>query len=397
MRFLHGSNLSNKIYELSERVKERVYVATPFASRNAHELLSEKIREVSDVKFIVNFCERNIRSGSISPEGVKKLKRISRGIHSCDYLHGKLYLFDKTAVVTSANLSETAFSGGSLEFGIAINEPDTVNEIAKLYTELWKGSRPITIDEIRRAEEIERKYSYIRKHEGVPNYLGFPAGGSGRLRHWQKWKKPLDFEPIAREDHIIININWSSNEFQKECSNKQKRSEDQRLCCHEANRCIGEERDGCASSVLFRNYEYATSWKAIKKGRIAFFIASNPNIGGEYYVVGFLLMASNEPTGNGYWGKQKVYYFNGDPNLSAQFPRKGKNVAIFDRNLTRNLNDFIDWSRKPPNWDDAGWVGLCMRKNPRYISEENARILLKECYKITGNKVAQKVYNEIFG
>ena|GEM_PF-4251158 len=135
--------------------------------------------------------------------------------------------------------------------------------------------------------------------------------------------------------------------------------------------------------------------KMLKKGRIAFFIAPNPNLNGDYYIVGFITMKSSKP-GDRAWYSKTLYWFEGDPKKSVRLPSEGKGIIKFDRNLINKLDNLVDWGKKPKGQTDARYIGERVRKNPRYISNKDAKIILQECYAKTENKIIKQILEENF-
>jgi hypothetical protein len=388
MKFVYGKELFEKFYELSSNAQKRVYIVSAYVGNGSYELLSENVKDVEDVKFIVNFSKESVQVGAISPNGVRQLKTIGQ-VHTRKDLHAKLYLFDDVAIISSANFSKNAFKN-NLEVGIIIDKLRTIQKIKKFVGKLWRESKPVSVAYIDEMDKIYKYYKSIQKKYAVPESGAHPKPEKSTITI-PKWKEPINLI----KKHIIINISWNPHNFMKECSSAEKITDEQLSWCHEASRCYAEGWDGCTSSTLFRDFEYATSKNAIKKGRIAFFIAPNPNLGGDYYIVGFLTMKSSKP-GDKAWGT--LYYFKGDPKKSVRLPSKGKGVIKFDKTLINKLDNNlkINWSKKPKTQDDARYIGERVRKNPRYISNKDAKIILEECYAKTKNNIIKQILEENF-
>ena len=258
MKFVYGKKLFKKFYELSSKAEKRAYITSAYVGNNSYELLSQNVKDIEDVRFIVNFSEDSVRAGAISPNGVKQLKEIG-DVHSRKDLHAKVYMFDDFAIISSANFSRNAFEN-NLEVGIIINESIIIRKIEKFFDELWRKSKPITTADIDEMEKVQKHYKNIRQKHGIPESEVYSKKKKATITI-PKWEEPVDFS--KKKDHIIININWNPHKFKKECSRSEKLLDDQLKYCHEARRCYNEDWEyGCTSSTLFKNFEYATSKNA---------------------------------------------------------------------------------------------------------------------------------------
>jgi hypothetical protein len=201
------------------------------------------------------------------------------------------------------------------------------------------------------------------------------------------------------EQHIIISVNWSPQLFKGVCTSAEKQSKIQRDCCPESRRCYKEKWEkGCMSAVLFRDHKYYTSRKAIKKGRLAFFIAKNPFIENEFYLVGFFTIKTAEPEQK-YKRRGRTYYiFEGIREQSVRLPYYGPNLTKFDADLVRELPSLkVDWKNRHIYKSDASYISVCMRNNPRYISSGDAIHLLQVAFDNSEDEKIEKLLKQKMG
>jgi len=128
------------IYKLSFQSKNRTYAAIAYVGKNSYQLFHENIRDVKDVKFVVNFSDSSVRNGSTNPGGVSQLQYFAEVRNKGD-LHAKVYIFDNVALVCSANLSKNATT--NIEAGILVEEREEVKEILSFFKEIWSKADPI--------------------------------------------------------------------------------------------------------------------------------------------------------------------------------------------------------------------------------------------------------------
>jgi len=92
VRFLFSSKLFETIHRCSFLSRDRAYAAVAFVGKDSYQLFHENIRNVKDVKLIVNFSDNSVRSGLTNPAGVRQLQDFAE-IRNKEDLHAKLYIF----------------------------------------------------------------------------------------------------------------------------------------------------------------------------------------------------------------------------------------------------------------------------------------------------------------
>ncbi len=201
------------------------------------------------------------------------------------------------------------------------------------------------------------------------------------------------------EQHIIISVNWSPQLFTGVCTIAEKQSPIQKACCPESRQCHTEKwKKGCMSATLFRDFRYYTSQKAVKQGRLAFFIARNPFIENEFYLVGFFTMKTVEVKQK-YKRKTRTYYvFEGIKEQSLKLPYYGEKLTKFNAELVQRLPSLkMDWKSRHLYRSDASYIGVCMRNNPRHISSEDAIHLLQVAYDNSQEELIEKLLKQKVG
>jgi len=172
-RFLSEKELYPVVRQLSSKSEDVFWVASPYLGLRAHQVFSHKIVDAppKDVRFIFGLDERAVREGAVNPHEIEYFQKLfnNRNIRTNSTFHAKLYVFDKKALVTSANLSQTAFQR-NVEVG-ALVEGEQVEKIKRFYEKLWNDSDPIgnldkykkICDKARRTKEWDESSGIYRK------------------------------------------------------------------------------------------------------------------------------------------------------------------------------------------------------------------------------------------
>jgi hypothetical protein len=370
-----------RLFKLIDRTREEIIIVVPFYKKQMVDVILKRLPK--NVKL-------RVLTRADSDSDITALESFhERGkVKTARNLHAKVIIFDKSvALVSSLNLSEYT----NADMGVLLRG-DICKKLVNLVNRWWNAAKELNKEDINR---LKKKTNTGPK--SIVKGSFFSLGGHIPVSRIPfKVQKPTSAQ-VENQD-ILININWSPHDYKKLCTQNEKISEIQVKCCHEWYACnyVWERSDGCASSTLFKDYWYATSRNAIKKGRLAFFVAKNPHLNYNYYMVGFLYMKSDKPTNHMKWGKMWVYGFDGDKDKSIKFPRTGNNVIRLDRKFCNTILKSleIDWRKKPNWWRDASYLGLCLRKNPRYISRNDAIAIIREYYQRTRNQKAREILED---
>lgn len=160
-----SSNHRQILREIIITASELIYICVPFLTNSGVDFLLDCLErsKVENLFILTSFSLDAIKSGSFSMEAIRRLVEIdsasmhvgvcfimSRKGHS---LHAKIYGNDDKALITSANLTGSAFTSNE-EVGYLLTgvEAETVYEH---WFRLWTGaSEYLTIEELNRLEHL---------------------------------------------------------------------------------------------------------------------------------------------------------------------------------------------------------------------------------------------------
>lgn len=156
MKTLHGFSLGKELRALSDSASERCWIVSPYIGKwpAVTALLGDSWwrRAAFDLRVITDLSEiSNVSLGTLSWLSERGQVRSLPGVHA------KIYIFDDKAIVTSANLTETAFTKRR-EIGILLSAQEATDTITT-FAGWWKDhAQPVT-DANRKEFEACRKYS----------------------------------------------------------------------------------------------------------------------------------------------------------------------------------------------------------------------------------------------
>ncbi|HUK85962.1 MAG TPA: hypothetical protein VLU95_08870 [Candidatus Acidoferrum sp.] len=131
---------------MSQEAKEILWVCTPIVGYYSHEIFSQEILKnpPSDIRFIFRINEGAIKNGETNPYEVEYFIEHFKNsiVKSHESFQSRIYIFDKSALLTSANLIKTEFESNT-ETGVLLDGPE-VDEIKSFFLSiLWEKGKPI--------------------------------------------------------------------------------------------------------------------------------------------------------------------------------------------------------------------------------------------------------------
>lgn len=195
MKIETGTELVNKLRSLCNSVQKRLWIASPFIGNwtAVRKILGRKWVDNGNV--IVRFITDTSDINNVNYETIKCFH--DRGeIKSIRGLHAKIYIIDDCAILTSANLTKTAFSK-RYEVGIFLSEVEA-RSLINLYNKWWENvAEDIPPDWI---PKISRRSTNKEKEEisgeGLPVLWKLPPDPGDPL--YKLAPRFLDYESFLR-------------------------------------------------------------------------------------------------------------------------------------------------------------------------------------------------------
>mgnify|MGYP000048778358 CR=1 FL=1 len=190
--FLTQESLWPTLKSLARNCKLRKMVAVPYIGNNGSTPL--RLRE-GDV-LICALTEANARKGLVYPDEIEKLQRKGVKVYIEDRLHAKVYLLGRTAVVCSANLSQSSVSSLD-EAGILITDRKVTPSIREWFEE--RMTAPVTPEWLRRCKDVYKPPK--GGGENLDSRKREDEGGSLWLIGVQDTEFPADEEETRKIGH----------------------------------------------------------------------------------------------------------------------------------------------------------------------------------------------------
>ncbi len=145
-RFLHNTELYETVLQKSLGAKEILWVCSPSLGLGAHRVFSQEILKnpPADIRFMFRVNEFAVKEGEVNPYEIQYLMEHFKGISikSHENFHSNIYIFDNSALITSATLTEEAFESNT-EVGVLLEGSDA-EDVKNFFTQsLWNTSKSI--------------------------------------------------------------------------------------------------------------------------------------------------------------------------------------------------------------------------------------------------------------
>jgi hypothetical protein len=138
-RILVGSSLWREIRGRASKSKTLLAVVS-YLGRHPGTLL----RWPKNSTVICDLSRDTVRRGASSARGARELHAKTVGLWSVRALHAKIYIFDKSAIVSSANLSEA--STRLVEAGVLITNAESLKRLRSHAKQLQASALPMNDD-----------------------------------------------------------------------------------------------------------------------------------------------------------------------------------------------------------------------------------------------------------
>ena len=143
-RFLYNTQLYETILQKSLETKETLLVCSTSLGLGAHQVFSQEILKnpPADIRFIFQVNDYAVKQGQINPYEMQYLNEHFKGIsiRSSDNFHSNIFIFDNSALITSATLTKAAFET-NIEAGVLL-EGTEAEEVKGFFNEsLWNSAK----------------------------------------------------------------------------------------------------------------------------------------------------------------------------------------------------------------------------------------------------------------
>ena len=143
-KFLCNTELYETVLQKSQETKEILWVSSPSLSLGAHRVFSQEILKnpPTDIRFVFPVNDLTVNKGEVNPYELQYLMERFKGINIKSYenFHSNIYIFDNSALITSAALTDAAFET-SIEAGVLLEGSD-LEEVKNFFTQnIWNSSK----------------------------------------------------------------------------------------------------------------------------------------------------------------------------------------------------------------------------------------------------------------
>lgn len=169
MKILYGQNLVNALHELMLTSKYRIWIAVPYIGglTSIKKILGSKWYDDQNIALRVITDVSN--TAAIDSQSLTMFYQ--RGeVKSLIGLHAKIYIIDQKCLITSANLTNTAFTRRH-EVGFIVEQ---AQEAIQLFENLWIQSEDIKLEKIKTIKKSTKKSAEEENAPGLKQLWQLP-------------------------------------------------------------------------------------------------------------------------------------------------------------------------------------------------------------------------------
>ena len=179
-KFLSKGELYAAIKQKSSETRQMLWACSSPLGTGAHRVFSQEILKNSppDVRFVFPINEAAVKEGEVSPHRNTVPPRAHRGErckNPMSSLNANLYIFDDSAFVTSAGLTEAALDSETAT-GVMLTEPEEVDQIKDFFNQnIWQNAKSIGD-----LKKFKKTYNISPKKQPCKNQDNQPKSKIGR-------------------------------------------------------------------------------------------------------------------------------------------------------------------------------------------------------------------------
>ena len=183
MKPLFGEHLVNELRKHCDSVTYRLWIAVPYIGgiKSVRRILGKKWLDNTNlsIRLLTDINEFN----HFNSETIKLFKNVG-AIKHLPGLHAKIFIIDNTSLITSANLTNKAFSKRH-EIGLFLNGTNSSKTIS-IFNAWWKKSESVSLSTLKKFQ----KRKFISSEESnnsvvLPHLWNLPED-PGELNYWLK-------------------------------------------------------------------------------------------------------------------------------------------------------------------------------------------------------------------
>ena len=145
--FLSCGELYETVQQKSQQTKGILWVCSPSVGFDAHKIFSQEILKSppADIRFVFRVNDLAVKRGEMNPYEMQYFMEHFMGcsVRANDTFHSNIFIFDDSALITSANLTKAAFES-NIEAGVLL-DASQIDEVKSFFTtKLWENAKPVT-------------------------------------------------------------------------------------------------------------------------------------------------------------------------------------------------------------------------------------------------------------
>lgn len=213
-KFLSEEELYPLVQQKSAKARNVLWICSPYLGTDARRIFSQEILKnpPRDIRFIFRLNDRSVKRKEVNPYEMQYFLDHFKDsdIRTNNTFHAKIYIFDNSALVTSANLTKAGFQN-NIEAGVLL-ERSEVEKAKDFFKKLWRNSVPLAnLDDYKYAWRKSRTKGDFDNHSPKAK-----TKAHTRIKPWNddvmnRWFIQVEGNMKKKtENKIIERTNWTN-------------------------------------------------------------------------------------------------------------------------------------------------------------------------------------------
>ena len=212
-KFVSCTQLYETVQQKSKEAKEVLWVCSPYLGLEAHEVFAQEATQhaPADARFVFRINHASVKAGEVNPYEVEFFMEHfgNSNVRCLDAFRPNIYIFDDSALVTSADLTKAAFES-NVEAGVLLDGSEAEAVKNFFCVSLWENAKPVK--DVKKFKKI-----WNPKKESVPDKKTSKGKAITRIEPWtgdsvNTWYFSV-LDPTAKKAvrKIQKEANWAKN------------------------------------------------------------------------------------------------------------------------------------------------------------------------------------------
>lgn len=203
MKIAYGQELVDELRRQADNVKKRIWIAVPYIGglKSVRRIIGSKWTE--DERLSIRLLTDTNEFSNLNSETIRTFNELGELKHLVG-IHAKIYIIDNLCLITSANLTNTAFTKRH-EIGVFLDKADSLKAIS-IFNNWWDKAEKISSIVIKKMKRVDSESSEDALGQHLQTLWSLPDNDEPE----NYWLKPIGAtdQPIDSERKFTQKVDY---------------------------------------------------------------------------------------------------------------------------------------------------------------------------------------------